>query len=647
MNKFYSVQALRIAVGITMLGLLLTGSTNAATLTVCSSGCSYSSIQKAIDTSSNGDTILVQSDTYFENLNVTNQLTLRGIGNPIVDAWGSGSAITLSANGITLEGFTATGGGSYPEAGIKVTSSDNTLSGNNASNNDNGIVLSDSSNNTMSGNNVYSNNDYGIVLSDSSNNKIHNNIFNNSKNFFVSDSNINAWNTTRQSGTNIIGGPYLGGNFWANPNGSGFSQTCPDVNGDGICDKSYILDANNIDYLPFARFTAPGITVVSPNGEETWSRGTTQIIRWNYSGTPGSRVNIELMKNGRKNRVITKNTSNDGAYNWSINSTQTLGADYKIRVKSTTNPSYTDKSNKNFIIDDFSVDINKKLILVGVDGFSLVKYKSMYPQLKNFSNIVNNGGWNGTLKITGHNKTTTAPGNAELMTGLNESQNGVSSNKGSKIVDGKTIWERLEVYNSSIVTGSVYGKKTAYITTPLFDNAIPHIDWWQDRKTYGARIWPCGTSVDYDVDVANKATEFIKQYNKNSFFLVVYFASPDGSGHYCGGDTGQSYTDSFINVDKGLGILLNSLKDNGIDTTTQIIITGDHGWNLGTTGHGTANNDTRILPLITNNITMLSNVTSNSLREQGEVAPTILDFFGMTTSDYQDITNEGYQSMKE
>lgn len=405
--------------------------------------------------------------------------------------------------------------------------------------------------------------------------------------------------------------------------------------------KSAYTDTSNSSFM-----ITGGIVVTSPNGGETWSRGTTQVIRWNYSGTPGSRVKIELLKNGRKIRVISTNTSNDGEYNWSINSIQTPGTGYKIRVKSVSNPSYTDKSNKNFSIDDFSPDINKKLILVGIDGFSLAKYKSMYPQLKNFSNIVINGGWNGTLEITGHTQTSSSPGNAELLTGLKESQNGVSSNKGSKIVDGKTIWERLEVYNSSIVTGSVYGKTNSYIPSPLFDNAIPDIDWWQDRNTYGARIWPCGRSVDYDVDVANKATEFIKQYNKSSFFLVVYFASPDGSGHYCGGDTGQSYTDSFINVDKGLGILLDSLRDNEIDAMTQIIITGDHGWNIGTTEHGKANNDTKILPLITNNITMLSNTTSNGLREQGEVAPTILDFFGMTTCDYQDIANAGYQSMR-
>jgi len=48
---------------------------------------------------------------------------------------------------------------------------------------------------------------------------------------------------------NIVNGPYLGGNYWANPNGTGFSQTHPD-RGDGFCTEPYVLDANNTDYLP-------------------------------------------------------------------------------------------------------------------------------------------------------------------------------------------------------------------------------------------------------------------------------------------------------------------------------------------------------------------------------------------------------------
>ncbi len=47
--------------------------------------------------------------------------------------------------------------------------------------------------------------------------------------------------------TNIVGGPYLDGNFYANPDGAGFSQTCPDDDRDGFCDTPHILSRGNVD----------------------------------------------------------------------------------------------------------------------------------------------------------------------------------------------------------------------------------------------------------------------------------------------------------------------------------------------------------------------------------------------------------------
>jgi YD repeat-containing protein len=97
-----------------------------------------------------------------------------------------------------------------------------------------------------------------------------------------------------------------------------------------------------------------GITVVSPNGGESWKRNSTYSITWSYTGNPGSYVKIELLKGGAVNRVITNSTSigsgGSGSYSWRIPSNQTLGSDYKIRVTSTSNGSYTDTSNNNFSI---------------------------------------------------------------------------------------------------------------------------------------------------------------------------------------------------------------------------------------------------------------------------------------------------------
>jgi len=63
----------------------------------------------------------------------------------------------------------------------------------------------------------------------------------------------NTWNTTKTTGENIIGGPHLGGNYWSTPNGTGFSDTCVDDGGDGLCDDPYVLSGpNNTDGLPLA-----------------------------------------------------------------------------------------------------------------------------------------------------------------------------------------------------------------------------------------------------------------------------------------------------------------------------------------------------------------------------------------------------------
>ena len=105
------------------------------------------------------------------------------------------------------------------------------------------------------------------------------------------------------------------------------------------------------DYFTIAPVT---INITAPNGGENWRRGTTQTIRWSYTGNPGSNVKIELLKGGTVNRTIIFSTSigsgGNGSYKWVIPSNQTSGTEYKIRITSTTNSAIKDVSDNNLTI---------------------------------------------------------------------------------------------------------------------------------------------------------------------------------------------------------------------------------------------------------------------------------------------------------
>ena len=158
----------------------------------------------------------------------------------------------------------------YYGYGIKLFySNKNTLNGNTIHSTKNGLFLDNSEFNIVKSNKIYNNGPItgvGIFIHFANNNTIYNNYLNNSNNFNFPGA-TNIWNITKIPGVNIVKGPYIGGNFWAYPNGFGYSQKCKDNNTDGICDLAYIfgfgIDDSDADYLPLTFDKTPPKSITS------------------------------------------------------------------------------------------------------------------------------------------------------------------------------------------------------------------------------------------------------------------------------------------------------------------------------------------------------------------------------------------------
>ncbi len=134
---------------------------------------------------------------------------------------------------------------------LLAASDDNTLFRNRADRQNWGVYLSASERNVIVSNRIEGNAISGVGLFAAGNSTIVNNYLNNTGNAGFEGSTLpNLWSVNLSIGQNIIGGRLIGGNYWAKPDGTGFSEITADSNSDGICDGPYALGPANEDQFP-------------------------------------------------------------------------------------------------------------------------------------------------------------------------------------------------------------------------------------------------------------------------------------------------------------------------------------------------------------------------------------------------------------
>ena len=197
-------------------------------------GKGTATIQDVINNASNGDSIFLPGGTYDENIVIDRSLVFGALDSndpPYIVSSGAGAGITLSADGITINGVTITGNASY---GLLVLSNNNRISSATVSGHDIGLALKSASSNIFSENTI-TGNSVGIDVDRMSrSNTFFLNTFNNTLDA-ISQSADTSWFSARQN-YQYRGKDFSGplGNFWT---GAGAT----DSNGDGIGDEPFTL----------------------------------------------------------------------------------------------------------------------------------------------------------------------------------------------------------------------------------------------------------------------------------------------------------------------------------------------------------------------------------------------------------------------
>ena len=267
-----------ILVVLALVTLCIASSPATATVFTSPANATNSTLQGLVNIAENGDTILVESGTWHENLVINRSIALGALDtkNPPEIISGDGIAgITLVANGIRVDGLTISGTAQY---GILIQSENNKIHNSSINGFDRGIGFESAVNNEIS-NNILVNNSVGIYADRPSQmNRVFLNYFDNSVNVMSQSGDLSLdsfpWEY-QHAGKNRTGSL---GNFWNDYRGE-------DANSDGVGDVPYIVQ--NTGSRDLGNFKIP---VNGDNASNAVARNIPYLIQNTSPGPSRSQI---------------------------------------------------------------------------------------------------------------------------------------------------------------------------------------------------------------------------------------------------------------------------------------------------------------------------------------------------------------------
>ncbi len=472
-------------------------------------------------TTTGGGGIVLSTNALY-NLIIGNNITVKG-----ASSYGIYLLSGSRYNNISWNNFNLLNSSSVAIR-LHSASSNNSFIGNNITATATGSLGFDLTSNTDENkliNNSVRSSSYALRIISGNANSIYNNIFNSTTNNLVSMSStpnfINKLNTTKTAAINILGGNNIGGNYWARSSGTGFSQTCQDVNLDGICDSVYSINAYNKDYLPLTILdtSAPIVNLFSP-ANASFINGIV-TLRANASDSSGIiNVTFQYSNSSVGYTTLCVDTSSPYTCNWNTATFSDASEGYIIKAIA-----YDGQNNNANDVKQYSIDRTRPIIYDMV-----VTYPSGQESVKSGGNI--------TLSAIVTDSPIISAGISYVQANLtNLNSTGFSNmtfSSGSKAPLQNSTW----TLNVTVTVGTT-GSTTSEIS--VFDASNPN----NNRR---GDLWQ--VTMDNTAPTYSGLSSSNQIYNNTVASFVVSSADTIALDHYIfsQNSSGDWINDSFVSI---------------------------------------------------------------------------------------------------